>query len=89
MEQTNNLQWILTPREVCDKIIIPMDIHCQPRALFEIESKHKKRAEWIVEHLKHKKEDEEIKKKEAIEQKLNLMDGQDMDSQKSDESEEE
>ena len=80
MDQSNNLQWIFEPREVCQKIISLVDIHFQPQAFDEIDSNHKKRAEWI----QRKKEEEVIKQKEAIEQKLNLMDGQEMDSQKSD-----
>ena len=39
--------------------------------------------------MKRKKKEDEIKQKETIEQKLNLMDDQDIDSQKSDESEQE
>ena len=52
----------------------------QPQAFDGIESNHKKRAAWIKDYFKRKKEEDEIKQKEVIEQKLNLMDGQDMDS---------
>ena len=80
MDQSNNLQWIFTPREIFERIAKQVDIHCQPQAFKEIDNNHKKRAEWI----ERKKEEEKIKQKEAIEQKLSLMDGQEMDSQKSD-----
>ena len=61
----------------------------QLHAFDEIESNHKTRAAWIQDYLKRKKKEDEIKQKETIEQKLNLMDDQDIDSQKSDESEQE
>ena len=82
MDQSNNLQWILTPRKVFHKIAELQSIPCQPKAFNEIDSNHKKRAEWIEK----KKKEDEIKQKEAIEQKLNLMDGQEIESQKSDQS---
>ena len=80
MDQSHNLQWIFKPREVFNKIAELQSIRCEPKAFDDIDSNHKKRAEWI----QRKKEEEVIKQKEAIEQKLNLMDGQEMDSQKSD-----
>ena len=64
-----------------------MNTKPQLHAFDDIESNHKTRAAWILDYLKRKKKEDEIKQKEAIEQKLDLMDDQDIDSQKSDESE--
>ena len=89
LEKSKNLKWILTPRIVFAKVVNTLQISHELRAFDQIDNKHKERAEWIVKHLQRKKEEREIKEKEAIEQKLHLMDGQDMDSQKSDESEQE
>ena len=47
MDQSNNLQWIFTPREVIHKIGELQPIRCQPQAFYKIDSNHKKRAEWI------------------------------------------
>ena len=58
-------------------------------AFAEIDNKYKQRAKWISDHLKKKQEEEQTKQKEAIEYKLKLMEGQDMESQKSEESDEE
>ena len=47
MDESKNLEWILTPQKVFLKSVLPMDIKARADAFDEIEKNYTERSEWI------------------------------------------
>ena len=47
MDESKNLEWILTPQKVFLKSVLPMNIKARADAFDEIEKNYTERSEWI------------------------------------------